>query len=258
MALKSSITKAEHDALPEGLRVAYVAKGEGFVLDVEGLIPASEVAELKSKLNEFRDNNVKLLKQVSDLEPQIARFSGIDPDEVKKLKADAEKLKGKGVKDPSDIEAIIANALKPLTEKLEASEKAAAEARATAARAKFRELVGNEASKAKVRTSGLRHVLRDAEDVFELDATGEKLVAKAGKTHPTESYKDLTPDVWLGELAKSDAYLFETSSGADTNPGGAASSTARVAKTTLINPTAEQMGANLDAIIKGDVAVVRN
>jgi hypothetical protein len=261
MALKASLTKAEYDALAKDLQAAYAQKGDSFVLDVEGLSPASEVHELKTKLAEFRDNNVRLMKQVADLEPLVTKFKDIDPDEFRKLKANAEKLEKKGVKDPDAVEEMIRRAteaaLKPISEKLEAAEKATALATAEAHRSKFRELVTAEANRAKVLPTSLRHVLRDAEDSFDVEASGKagRLIPKEGVKNPIDPLKELDGPAWLTGLAKEEANLFSPSHGADTNPQNGSST--RVAKTTLVNPTPDQLGANMDAIIKGDVAVVR-
>ena len=72
----------------------FYAEREGaFVLEVEGAVDPSSVAELrradKAKLDEFRQSNVALLKERDELRK---RFEGIDPDEVQKLAEDKRKL----------------------------------------------------------------------------------------------------------------------------------------------------------------------
>ncbi len=70
MALKYKVKSK--DEVPV-LQSHYVERDGAFFLDAEG------VAE-KSKLDEFRTNNVALLKQVEDLKK---KYDGIDPDMIR-------------------------------------------------------------------------------------------------------------------------------------------------------------------------------
>lgn len=252
MALKPKISKADLDALPEGLRAAYVERDGAYVLDAEGLVSASELRDARDKINEFRTNNVDLLKKLEG-------YKDIDVVEYQKLKDTASKLEKKGVKDPSELETLISQAVQaataPLSQKLEAAEKAAAENAQRAQKARFKELVSEIATSAKAKTTGLRHILRDAEEVFDL--VDDRLKPKDGQRHPDDPLKDLTPQAWVEDLAKREPFFFEASAGGDA-PAGNTSGVRPAAKRTLLNPTAEEMGANMDAIIKGEVAVVRS
>jgi hypothetical protein len=260
VALKATLTKAELDALPEAVRGLYHEKDGKWWLDVEGGlgVPSSEVQDLKSKLAEFRDNNVALLKKVTDLEPLAKKYEGIDPDEARRLKEEHDKLQKKGVTKADDIEALVKAAVetatKPIAEKLASEEQARKAAQQAADQARFRELVSSEAQKKGVRPSSVRHVIREAEQTFDLKDGA--LAPKAGVKHPSDPLKELTPDVWLEGLAKSDDYLFEPSVG-----GGADNQNGRHHRPgakQLVNPTAEEMGRNVDAIAKGEIVVVRN
>lgn len=71
---------------------------------------------------------------------------------------------------------------------------------------RFRELVSQHALLHGVRPSAVRHVVRDAETVFEL-RDGE-LQPRDGATDPGDPLSPLTPTLWLQQLAKSDGYLF--------------------------------------------------
>jgi hypothetical protein len=64
------------DEIPSEHQALFVERDGAWFLDCDG------VAE-KTKLDEFRSNNVALLKQVEDLKK---RYEGIDPDEVRKLR----------------------------------------------------------------------------------------------------------------------------------------------------------------------------
>lgn len=261
MALKATLaTKADLDALPEATRSLYAEKDGKFVLDVEGgLANPTELHELKTKVAEFRDNNLVLTKKVTDLEPLVTKFKDVDPDEYKTLKAEHEKLKGKGVKGADDlqaaIDAAVTAATKPITEKLAAEEQARLKAQREADQARFRELVSADATKAGVTPKSLRHVIREAEEKFELKDGA--LTPKTGVKHPTDPLKTLTTSDWLQDLAKSDDNLFEPSTGGGANGNKGGGGGGRPGAKQLINPTPEEMGRLSKEIAKGEVVVVR-
>ncbi len=80
MALKFKYKSKEE--IPAEQTALYAEREGEWVLDCDG------VAD-KTKLDEFRSNNVALLKQVEDLKK---RYEGIDPDEVRKLAEQKQRL----------------------------------------------------------------------------------------------------------------------------------------------------------------------
>jgi len=58
--------------IPAGQESLYIEREGVFFLDAEGVVE-------KSKLDEFRTNNVALLKQIEDLK---GKHHGIDPDQA--------------------------------------------------------------------------------------------------------------------------------------------------------------------------------
>jgi len=82
MALKRKLTKEEYDELPEVLQAEYEEKDGTYFVQVEGMVP-------KSKLDEFRDNNIELKKQLSDAEKRLDGFGDMTPDDIEKLKKQA-------------------------------------------------------------------------------------------------------------------------------------------------------------------------
>ncbi len=263
MALKFTLaSKAELDALPEGVRALYVERDGKYVLDADD----SDIKDLKTKLAEFRDNNRTLHAELEKLRPLAQKFEGIDPDEYRDLKAEVTKLKKKGVDRPEDIDALIKtsveNALKPVQQELEKERKIREEAQRAADEGKFKELLTADANKAGIAATAMRHVLRDAKDFFELK--DGKLVPREGVKHPSDPLKEMTTDAWFGTLAKSDPYLFEANvgggAGGNGRRGGAENGGLGQRKPNarqLINPTPEEMGQHVDAIAKGDMVVVR-
>jgi hypothetical protein len=253
MALKLVITKGEFDALAEPVKQLYVADGDKYKLSIEGgAVPESEITDLKTKLGEFRDNNINYLKELDKLRPLQEKYKDVDPEEYKTLKMKAKQLEDKGVKTPDDVLAAIDAAVKPLRESLESEKKAREEAQHRADDARFRELVSADAQKAGVRPNSMRHVLREAESVFQLQ--DGRLVPKPGQKHPDDPLKDLSLDVWLAKLSKTDENLFGESVGGGATNGR---SGGRGDVRQLVNPTPLEMGQNMEAIAKGQVVVVR-
>ena len=69
MALQATVT--EIDSVPEALRSAYVEKDGTYHLDVDGMVD-------KAKLDDFRSNNVKLLKDIETLQ---GKYKDVDVDQ---------------------------------------------------------------------------------------------------------------------------------------------------------------------------------
>ncbi len=80
MALKFK-AKAK-DEIPAELQSLYVERDGGFVLDVEGAVE-------KSKLEEFRSNNITLANQLAETK---RRFEGIESEQVKAVAAERDAL----------------------------------------------------------------------------------------------------------------------------------------------------------------------
>ena len=101
MALKFKFKT--RDEIPADQAALYVERDGGWVLDAEGVVE-------KSKLDEFRSSNVTLMKERDELKQ---RFDGIDPEEVKKLAAEKQRLEllAQGHK-PEEVERIVQSRLK--------------------------------------------------------------------------------------------------------------------------------------------------
>lgn len=75
------------DTVPEALHGLFVHDEEAGHYRIGGVAP-------KQKLDEFRTNNVKYLKEKERLEQELARFKGIeDPEAARKAQAELDKLK---------------------------------------------------------------------------------------------------------------------------------------------------------------------
>src|SRR5947209_12634589 len=87
------------DEVPAEHQSLYVERDGAFVLDAEG------VAD-KSKLDEFRTNNLALLKQVEDLK---SKFAGIDPEQARQLEQTKRELEEKAALKAGEVDKVVAN-----------------------------------------------------------------------------------------------------------------------------------------------------
>src|SRR5215475_5166 len=100
MALKYKFKSKEE--IPAESQSLYVERDGGWILDVDGAVE-------KSKLDEFRTNNIALTNQLAE---QKKRFEGIDPDEVKKLAEEKRKLEESQQLKGGEVEKVVEGRLK--------------------------------------------------------------------------------------------------------------------------------------------------
>lgn len=255
MSLKAVLSKEE---IPDGLQEHYQEKDGKYYLSVEGMAPECQLAEARQKAAEFRDNNIKYLKEREDMVSRLKNYEGIDPEEYRSLKEQTKKLETKGVKNPDDIESLINRKLEDVTKNLGSRIQAIEQEKAELHRQiEFKELektLSDAARKAKVRDVAMEDAIRRGMQVYKL--VNGKVVPTSGdsilysqqdldKTMPAEEFYQI--------LSKSAPHLFEPSSG-----GGASNTMGGTSQNamTLTNPSKEEFGKNLEAIAKGKVRVV--
>ena len=95
--LKYRLSKEEHDKLDDILKAVYAADGDNFVLQGEGFTD-------KSKLDEFRQTNVDLLKKAKAVE-------GVDLEKYAQMLETDRKIRDKELIDKGDFETLIAERL---------------------------------------------------------------------------------------------------------------------------------------------------
>jgi hypothetical protein len=100
MALKFKFKTKEE--IPAESQSLYVERDGGWVLDVDGAVE-------KSKLDEFRSNNITLSNQLAE---QKKRFEGIDPEEVKKLAEEKRKLEEAQQLKGGEVDKVVEGRLK--------------------------------------------------------------------------------------------------------------------------------------------------
>jgi len=221
MPLKYKLDKL--DGLDPATTALYVEKEANgtkyYLLDVDGAVD-------KSQLDEFRTNNVNLKRQLADA---TAKFDGIDPDEVKKLKEAVGGLAADEIpellKKGKDVEKVVEGrtaAMKTTYEKQILT--------VTSERDKLQsqlaELSINQAVLAEATKIGLRPTAQidatyRARQVFRLNAAGVPTAYEAdGKTIIYgQDTKELTIKEWCEGLKTAAPHLFEESKGAGSSGG---------------------------------------
>lgn len=100
---------AAKDEVPVEHLALYVEREGAFVLDAEGAVE-------KTKVDEFRTNNVALKRQLDSL---TTKYEGIDPDAVKQLLAEKAMLEEQKLVKDGEVEKLVEKRTKTATVELE-------------------------------------------------------------------------------------------------------------------------------------------
>lgn len=247
------------ESVPEPIRDLYAERDGKFVLDLDGappgFVPASEFAEVKGKMVEFRDNNIAVLKEREALQQKVDQYKDIDPDKYRAAVAKLDELEQKGVKKADDIDArvlaAVREAVSPLQTQLEQFKSAEAEARSKLARKELEGQLTAAGMKAGIQESAMEDYLQRGLRVFKLGEDG-KVIAKDGDTplfsaaNPSEP---LSIGEWAGRLSTQAPHLFKPSNGGGAHGG----SGGPAPKRTFDPDDPKSFLDNLEGIAKGEV-----
>jgi len=203
----------------------------------------------EAKVNEFRDNNVRVSQERDTLKAQLEKVRpvmGEDVDaflsEVQTLRQVQQEVKDGKLKPGTDVSAEVERRVsemrgdfqRQLSEK--AQEARSANDRAAAENSKWRRSVVDRAvtdavleAASGAETSALPDIMQRAYGVFTVDDSG-KLVAKDGDAivYGSDGATPMTPREWLAKLRERAPYFFKNSNG-----GGASGASGRVTGNTL-------------------------
>src|SRR6476659_6450428 len=230
MALK--LKYKTKDEVPAELQTIYVERDGAFELDVDGVVD-------KTKHDEFRALNVALKKELED---QKKRFEGIDPDEVRKLAQDKQKLEEEQQIKLGEVEKVLENRMK--TAKAEwdkqfaavTSERDSLNTRLTSIQ--IDQGVTTVATKKGLRPTAIPDITARARAVFRLmnglptafEADGKTVrVGKDGMT-------PMTLEEWVDTQVADAPHLFESNSGGGAAGDGSGSAAAGRVGRTVKNP----------------------
>lgn len=224
------------EEVPEQFRDLYTKVGEDFVLDVDD-------SDFKTKISEFRDNNLSLRKQVEDaasseerlkqMQDKLSLYGDMDPEEAKKALEDLQQVKDKKMLDEGKIEELFAERTERMRadygSKIEALEKALDSVKTSEAgiREKLHKTVidtslQNAVSNvATVRKGAMQDILSRGRGVWMLDDEGNPVPrSDDGKVmYGPDPAKPITMEEWAQGLVLDAGYLFEGSKGGGAGGG---------------------------------------
>ena len=216
MKLKHKI--AQLDDVPESLRPLYSEGDDGaFYLQVEGLVP-------KSKLDEFRNNNVQLMQKLQTLE-------GIDPVKYQELIEQQRKIQEQELIEKGEVDKLVNMRVENMKADLDAQISALTKERDSAHSNLNRLLIDNEVARVAtalgVAPTALDDVISRASRAFKVvdgaavmqDSNGQIVYGKDGST-------PMSLSEWGSGLRTTAPHLFIQSEGG----GAKGSSTAGGAK----------------------------
>jgi len=225
------ITFDTMEAIPDGLKEA--AK------EVEGKFVVNVVP--KAKLDEFRDNNLKISQERDGLKQKIdvlAPLIGDDFDgfktEVERLKTVDQQVKDGKLKGSDNIEAEVARRVESMKQGYEQRLLAAEQARVAAEKNagefdnKYRRSVIDRVitdavldPKSGAEARALTDIVERASKVFKVKDDGS-VVPLQGEAiiYGADGVSAMTPLEWLGKLKEEAPYFFKQSNGGGANGGG--------------------------------------
>jgi hypothetical protein len=213
MALKFVLDNI--DDLDDSVKALYSKHTDGkFYLDVDGAVS-------KSKVDEFRDNNISLKQQIEEL---TDKYGNIDLDKYQELMDKAALDDGKKRITMDKVDEIVSERTTAMKEEHENQLSALTSARDGLSDQLNGLLIDgavrSAALESKVRTAALEDVVLRAKQTFKVvdgkavahDSEGKVLYGKDGSN-------PLSTSEWIGGLKTSAPHLFETSSGGGAGGG---------------------------------------
>jgi hypothetical protein len=236
------------DVVPEALRQFYEPKDGKFALSLNGtppgFVPAADLTVERTKVVEFRDNNIALTKKNAELETGLKKFEGLDADAAKSALAQVEEFKKKGAGKPDDISALVTSAVeaavKPLKDELQSTKAQSVQDRIRADENTLRSVVSERFMKAGGLPKALDYIVSQAKDTFTV--TEGKVVAQPNKYSTANPGNLIDLDEWLSTASREHDFAFKPSQGGGAPPAGGGAPTHRAGQRVIKNPTAQQLG----------------
>jgi hypothetical protein len=186
-------------------------------------------SEIKGKLDEFRENNKGLLKQLDELKK---RYEGIEPEDVRKLADEKRKLEEAQQIKAGEVEGVIENRIKGLKADWEkqvtalSTERDALNGRLTAIQ--IDQGVITSATKRGLRPTAIPDITARARSVFKLVEGSPRAFERDGQSirYGKDGISPMTLDEWVDAQVAEAPHLFESNAGggaAGNGSGGAGS-----------------------------------
>jgi hypothetical protein len=206
----------------------YIERDGAFILDAEGAVE-------KTKLDEFRNTNVSLLKQIEELK---TRYDGIDPEQVQALVEEKRRLEEQQQIKAGEVEKVVEGRVKSLKAELDkqiaslTGERDALNARLTTIQ--IDQGVITVATKRGLRPTAIPDITSRARNVFKLVNGVPTAFDADGKTtrYGKDGVTPMTLEEWIDSQVSEAPHLFESNAG-----GGAPSNgSGGVGKGAVKNP----------------------
>lgn len=212
MALEYTIDSETFAQLPDVIQAEYEQKDGAYYLQANGMVP-------KARLDEFRDNNIKLVKQNDEYKKHIDEYGSLTPADIADLKAKAEAGGGK-VDDAQMkelVDAEVAKRVQKMNEEHNAALTAEQEARAKSdgmlSKLIIDTNVQTEALKAGVRETAVEDVLLRARSIFRVE-DGRAVPYKGDEVvYGKDGQTPQSIGEWLADQEVSAPHLFKESKG---------------------------------------------
>ncbi len=195
--------------IPEQHASLYVERDGAFFLDAEGAVE-------KSRVDEFRTNNLALKNQLAEL---TAKYDGIDPEAVKTLLAEKARLEEEKLIKDGEVEKLVENrtrkAVGEWEKRAQAAEQQAATLSAQLLEKEIERNVVEAATKLGLRGSAIPDIKGRARNVFKISGGAIAAVETDGKTpvYGRDGVTPLTFDEWVTRQVVEAPHLFESSAG---------------------------------------------
>lgn len=255
----------------------YEKKDDGYHLKlrVKSGKKDDDTAELRKKQAEFRDNNIRLQRELDDAKRRLQLFDGVDPEEAakaKKLLAGLQEEEERALIKEGKIDEVVRRRMAAAQAESDKQTKALAKARDEAVaretdlRSKYgalridTEVAGALGKAGKLRPTAQTDALLRARSVFTLDQE-DNLVPNAGGTvRYNKKGEPMTVEDFATSLFEEAPHLFEAPAGGGApGAGGKGGAPAKNAegKIVLRNPDPMTMGRHASDIAAGRAIVVR-
>jgi hypothetical protein len=259
--MKLPFVVTDINKVAEAHREFYVKKGEKWYLDLDGEL---EGYVAKEKLDEFRNNNIELMKKLEAAQSKRA-LTPEEEAEFTRLKSQEQQIKEKKLLDSGQIEEVVSQRVATL--------KGDYEGKITGLTKKVTELetglhgmtnkyantvITAEISKViptigKLRPQAMDDVISRARSTWLYDSTADVVVAKNAKgevIYGKDGKQPMTIAEWCAGLVETAPHFFEGSAG-----GGGEGSGSRQQGGTIKAGDNKAFIENLDKIAKGEITV---
>lgn len=214
--LKYSYNNA--DDIPEGFSENYTEQDGIFTLNVEGAVS-------KKRLDEFRDSNIALKKELESTSSQYSQFDGIDPELARKLIDQNQKQKDKKLLEAGEVDKLVENRTTSIRDNFQSQIDSLTQERDNLnqrlAKREIDSAVMEHAAKHGVQKSATEDVLNRARHIFTMQE-GKAVAVEDGQPVYDEKGDPLTVASWVEKLVQGAPHLFNqnTGGGATGTPAG--------------------------------------